>query len=49
MKFRHIPTGIVVNSDSELPPAVYEKVDEREPKDVKDAKPAKKRKAAKER
>ena len=27
MKFRHIPTGTIVHSDSELPSALYEKVD----------------------
>lgn len=44
MKYRHITTGTIVHSDSELPPAIYEKAEERkEP----EAAPAKKRKARK--
>ena len=27
MEYRHITTGVIVNSDSELPSAVYEPVD----------------------
>ena len=29
MKYRHIPSGIIVHSDSKLPEAVYERVDEK--------------------
>lgn len=34
MRYRHIPTGIIVNSSAELPSAVYERVDEPEKKEA---------------
>lgn len=32
MKYRHIPTGVIVTSDKELPIEMYERVDEPKPK-----------------
>lgn len=45
MEYRHITTGVIVHSDSELPPAIYEKVVEKQPEP--EAKPAKKGKSRK--
>lgn len=45
MRYRHISTGTIVHSESELPPAVYEKVEDGKP--AREAKPAKKGKSRK--
>lgn len=42
MKYRHIPSGIIVNSEKELPKALYERIDA--PKAEK--KPAPRKRAA---
>lgn len=47
MKYRHIPTGVVVNSDAELPPALYEKIAEKEDGQPAEKEPKKARKKAK--
>lgn len=45
MRYRHISTGTIVHSESELPPAVYEKVEDGKP--ASEAKPEKKGKSRK--
>lgn len=42
MEYRHISTGIIVNSDAELPASIYEKVEAAKPAAKE---PEKKRKA----
>lgn len=48
MEYRHITTGVIVHSDSELPPAVYEKVDGGGAEPAETEKRRKARKATKE-
>lgn len=50
MKYRHIPTGIVVSSDAELPRAVYEPVErpERAERPERKAQPRKRQPRKKE-
>ena len=48
MKYKHIPTGIIVHSDSELPPALYEPAEaEEKTSERKAEEPKKTRKRAK--
>lgn len=47
MKYKHIPTGVFVHSDVELPAAVYEKVDETKATTKQPAKRTPARKTAK--
>lgn len=42
MKYRHIPTGIIVNSSGELPSAMYEPLEEKAEKPAKATKKRKK-------
>ena len=44
MEYRHITTGVIVHSDSELPSAIYEKVDVQKESETKPEKKSKARK-----